>query len=178
MKQFMGYPVYVDDFAQQYVIEGPDKKTVRVDKHLMESDNDYMSEISGVVNAWNSTASASAIQQQYHEYAQKRKADLRDVSTRDLLNEAFRRGAIKQMSMKRSVSTQMESDANYIKHVNKSIRQDALAGAADELEKYGVFNIGKTETPSYNPGCDAEYSVDYFICKHPLTIKKEEGYAD
>ena len=178
MKQFMGYPVYVDDFAQQYVIEGPNKKTVRVDKHLMESDDDYMSEISGVVNAWNSTANALNIRQQYHEYAQKRKADLRDVSTRDLLNEAFRRGAIKQMSAKRSASTEMATDANYIKHVNTSIRQDALAGAVDELEKYGVFNVGKTENPPHQPGGVVEYSVDYFICKHPLTIQKEEGYAD
>ena len=106
-----------------------------------------------------------------------RNPDLRDVSTRDLLNEAFKRGAIKQMNVKRMVASEMAKDSDYVEYLQKSIRQDALAGAVDELEKYGIFNVGKKENVSSRPWEDVEYSVDYFICKHPLTLKKEEDNA-
>ena len=196
---FMGHEVYVDHVTQQYVIEGPDKKTIRVDKHLMESDTDYMSKIVDYVNAWktdatsattnyvndwktdttSATANAKNIRQQYYEYAQKRSQDLQDVSTRDLLNEAFRRGAIKQLEMKHAVSKHMvdEYGDDYMKHLQHKLRQDALVSRVDDLEEAGVFNVGKREGGPHSFD-EVEFSVDYFICKHPLTLKKEEPYAD
>ena len=176
-RHFMGHKVYVDEFAQQYVIEGPKGQTIRVDKHLMESDNDYMSNIVDYVNAWKTDASTTG--QQYYEYAQKRSQDLRDVSTRDLLNEAFRRGAIKQLEMKHVVSKHMvdEFGDDYMKHLQHKLRHDALVSRVDDLEKAGVFNVGKREGGDH-PFDEVEFSVDYFICKHPLTLKKEEPYAD
>lgn len=131
-----------------------------------------------VVNSWQSLNSSNIVAGNITAtQAARIKPDLRDVSTRDLLNEAFRRGAIKQMNVKRMVASEMIKDPNYVEHMQRSIRQDALAGAVDDLEKYGVFNVGKSENVSSHPWEDVEYSVDYFICKHPLTLKKEEGIA-
>ena len=179
MKYFMGHKVYEDPCTQQYVIDDGLGNRLKVDKHAMESDNDYMMAIADEVKSWtdnstyitNGTIPKSAIASS--------KPDLRDVSTRDLLNEAFRRGAIKQLELKQVVSKHMVDDygEDYMKHLHTKLRQDALVSRVDELEKAGVFNVGKREGGNH-PLDDVEFSIDYFICKHPLTLKKEEPYAD
>lgn len=105
--------------------------------------------------------------------------DLSQVPTRDLLNEAFRRGAIKQLEMKHVVSKHMveEYGDDFMKHLHHKLRHDALASRVNDLEKEGVFNVGKREG-GMHPYDEVEFSVDYFICKHPLTLKKEEVRAD
>lgn len=82
------------------------------------------------------------------------------------------------MSFRRMVASEMIKDLDYVEYMQRSIRQDALVDSTDELERHGVFNVGKTENASSRPWEDVEYSVDYFICKHPLTLKKEEVNAD
>ena len=105
--------------------------------------------------------------------------DLSLVPTSDLLNEAFRRGAIKHVDMKQAISKfQVEGiGGDFMKHFNRKMRLDALASRVDDLEKAGVFNVGKREGGNH-PYDEVQFSVDYFVCKHPLTLKKEEPYAD
>lgn len=170
---FMGYEMIYDPEKMEYIIHDGYGNSVRAGEFELENDTEYMTSIVDVINTWQ-TSNPSAITA---TQVARSKPDLRDVSTRDLLNEAFRRGAIKQIDVKRMVASEMVRDPDYVKHLQKSIRQDALAGAVDELEQYGVFNIGKKENVSSHPWQDVEYSVDYFVCKHPLTLKKEEGSA-
>lgn len=98
--------------------------------------------------------------------------DLTTISTRDLLNEAFRRGAIEQMNFRLSVPDYMMDDNEYVEHMNRKILVSSLTDACDELKNAGVFNIGKR--PDYD-NASVEMSVDYFICVHPLTLKGQEG---
>jgi len=174
LSYFMGYRVICNPTTMDYTIHGPNGKTVKFDRYKMEDDKEYMQSIVDVVNSWT-TANPTYISTS----STPSKPDLRDVSTSDLLNEAFRRGAIKQLEMKHVVSKHMIDDYgdDYMKHLHHKLRQDALASRVYELDKAGVFNIGKREAGKH-PYAEVEFSVDYFICRHPLTLKKEEGRAD
>ena len=174
---FMGHDVVYNPTTNDYSIHGPNGKVLKFDRHRLESDNNYMQSIVDVVKSWSDANQPVTITNSTipNSIITKSKPDLRDVSTRDLLNEAFRRGAIKQLEMKHVVSKHMidEYGADYMKHLHTKLRQDALASRVDDLEKAGVFNVGKRES-GHNPYDEVEFSVDYFICKHPLTLKKEE----
>lgn len=175
LSYFMGYKVIYDPGSMFHYIEGPNKQIVKFERYKMEEDKEYMQSIVDVVNSWN----VGAPDYITNGAITRSKPDLRDVSTSDLLNEAFRRGAIKQLTMKHAVAKfQIEEYGDdFMKHFHTKLRQDALASRADDLEKAGVFNVGKREDGSH-PYDAVEFSVDYFICKHPLTLKKEEGRAD
>jgi hypothetical protein len=181
LSYFMGYEVTYDPATMFHFIEGPNGETIEFDRWRMEENKDYMQAIVDVVQGWTNTTAPISITNSTipNSTITKSKPDLRDVSTRDLLNEAFRRGAIKQLEMKHVVSKHMveEYGEDYMKHLHHKIRQDALASRVDDLEKAGVFNVGKREG-GHHPFDEVEFSVDYFICKHPLTLKKEEPYAD
>ena len=176
LSYFMGYKVIYDYATMFHFIEGPNKQIVKFERWRMEEDKDYMQSIVDVVQGWTTANPSVGIT---NSTITKSKPDLRDVSTRDLLNEAFRRGAIKQLEMKHVVSKHMveEYGEDYMKHLHHKLRQDALVYRVDDLEKAGVFNVGKREG-GHHPFDEVEFSVDYFICKHPLTLKKEEPYAD
>lgn len=174
LSYFMGYKVIYDPETMFHCIEGPNKQIVKFERHRMEEDKAYMQSIVDVVNSWN-VGEPGYITNGTITHS---KPDFRDVSTRDLLNEAFRRGAIKQLEMKHVVSKHIidEYGDDFMEHLHIKLRQDALASRVAELEKAGVFNVGKHEV-GLRPYDEVEFSVDYFICKHPLTLKKEEGRA-
>lgn len=98
----------------------------------------------------------------------KKSPDLRDVSTRDLLNEAFRRGAIKQMSYSQDTPKEYLEDSKFSEHMNRAIMKDSLLQAADELYQNGVFNLGMKTDDERGM---VTFTSDYFICIHPLTLK-------
>ena len=172
-KFFMGYEMIYDAAAMEYIIKDDCGNFVRAGEWQLKNDTEYMTSIVDVINTWQTSNPGATIASK----AAKSKPDLHDVSTSDLLNEAFRRGAIKQMSMKRAVAGEMSKDPDYVEYLQRSIRQDALVGHMDDLEKHGVFNVGKNTFESQCPWEEVEYTVDYFICKHPLTLKKDEERA-
>jgi hypothetical protein len=175
LSHFMGYKVIHNPMSMEHMIIGPNGETVKFERHRMEEDKVYMQSIVDAVTSWNVGEPGYIT----NGVVTRSKPDFRDVSTSDLLNEAFRRGAIKQLTMKRAVSKYQidEYGDDFMKHVHTKLRYDALASSADELEKAGVFNVGKREG-GLHPYDDVEFSIDYFICKHPLTLKREEGRAD
>lgn len=186
LSHFMGYDVIYNPVSADHEIVNPyGGPNLKFDRHFMENDNEYMQSMVDAVRSWTAASASAYIAGGIPSAAisnstiTKSKPDLRDVSTRDLLNEAFRRGAIKQLEMKHVVSKHMveEYGDDFMKHLHHKLRQDALASRVDDLEKAGVFNVGKREG-GHHPYDDVEFSVDYFICKHPLTLKKEEPYAD
>lgn len=174
-EMFMGHEIIYHPASMEYEVVNPRGKNLTFDRFIMEEDKEYMKTIVDVVRDWDAIDSTQVT----NGTITHSKPDLRDVSTRDLLNEAFRRGAIKQVEMKHVVSKFQldEYGDDFIKHVHHKIRQDALASRVEDLEKAGVFNVGKREGGTH-PYDEVEFSVDYFICKHPLTLKKEEPYAD
>jgi hypothetical protein len=182
---FMGHKMDYDPISMTYSIKGPNGETIiRLDRELMENDIEYANDVADILRKYTSDL-VTSIDPEYitdgtvDASTIKSKPDLRDVSTRDLLNEAFRRGAIKQLEMKHVVSKHQlkEYGDDFIKHLHHKLRRDALTSRVDDLEKAGVFHAGKREGGNH-PYDDVEFSVDYFICKHPLTLKKEELYAN
>ena len=177
LSYFMGYDVIYNPVSADHEIVNPyGGPNLKFDKHFMENDKEYIQSMVDIVSSWTKQTPSVSIT---NSTITNSKPDLRDVSTRDLLNEAFRRGAIKQLEMKHAVSKHMvdEYGDDYMKHLQHKLRQDALVSRVDDLEKAGVFNVGKREG-GHSPFDEVEFSVDYFICKHPLTLKKEEPYAD
>ena len=90
------------------------------------------------------------------------KMDLSDVSTRDLLNEVFRRGAIKQIKRSGTVEPHNETE-DYIQHFSKALVHDSVTKALPKLKDMGVFNV------EFSNGV---VTSDFFICLHPLTLKE------
>lgn len=141
----------------------------------MENDIEYIQSIVDAVNSWT-TANPTHITNGTITHS---KPDLRDVSTSDLLNEAFKRGAIEQFSYKSRVAKfQLEENlADFLEYFTKKFRHDALAASVDSIEKLGAFNIGRKDGQG-SPGLEeVEFTIDYFVCKHPLTLKKESNGA-
>lgn len=100
------------------------------------------------------------------------KPDLSGCSTRDLLNECFRRGAIKQMEYKVHIPQLHLHDKEYVEHFRQCFLRNAFIDQIDKLSGYGVFNIGQVDDKINET---VRFSCDYFICKHPLTIKAEDN---
>lgn len=100
------------------------------------------------------------------------KPDLSGCSTRDLLNECFRRGAIKQMGYKIDIPQLHLQDKEYVDHFQQLFLRNAVIDQIDKLSEYGVFNIGQVDDKINET---VRFSCDYFICKHPLAIKAEEN---
>jgi hypothetical protein len=99
------------------------------------------------------------------------KINLSSVSTSDLLNEAFKRGAIRQMEFWHSIPNEYMQAPQYEEHLIQRLVHDSLRSSADKLLADGVFNIGKKEQPELG---EIHFSADYFICRHPITLKKSK----
>src|SRR6056300_880058 len=131
LSYFMGYKVIYDPVSMLHCIEGPNKQIVKFERYKMEEDKEYMQSIVDVVNSWNVSEPGYIT----NGVVTRSKPDLRDVPTSDLLNEAFRRGAIKQLTMKHAVAKRKieEYGDDFMKHFHTRFRQDALASRADYL---------------------------------------------
>lgn len=97
--------------------------------------------------------------------------DLKGIPTEVLLNEAFRRGAIKHFHANRVVSNLMLHDELYYSQVIHSLRQDCLSINRDVMEESGVFNLGKKS--DYQTDL-VTLSCDFFVCKHPKILKESQ----
>ena len=100
-----------------------------------------------------------------------------NVTTRDLMNEVYRRGAIRQISQTLDVHRETLlpfSNSNYESHIIASLVKDALLESIPEFENQGVMNISKVVDPDTQI---TTFGADFFICKHPKTLKSD-NYAD
>lgn len=97
--------------------------------------------------------------------------DLAQFSTSELLNEAYRRGAIRPFSQRFNIApfyTQDQNDAKeYMRQVQKNVVHDLLIGNVDIFQKYGAVDM-KTRNSMDMDIIEAEI----YICKHPKIIKQ------
>jgi len=94
-----------------------------------------------------------------------------NVTTRDLMNEVYRRGAIRQMSYVIEVDHESLSlSPNYETQVKTSLVKDAFLNSVLEFEEQGVLNLSKASDPDT---FITTFGVDFFICKHPKTLKSD-----
>ena len=103
--------------------------------------------------------------------------DLSQFSTRELLNEAYRRGAIRPFSQRFRVAPYMFKDeaesSEYMKHVHQTVVRDLLIGNADTFQKYGAIDMTtKDFTVTHQ---ESVIEAEIYICKHPKIIKKAGG---
>lgn len=103
--------------------------------------------------------------------------DLSQFSTRELLNEAYRRGAIRPFAQRFRVANHLARDdadsAEYMKHVHQSVIRDLLIGNVDKFEKYGAIDM-KMQNFQHTME-DSFVEAEIYICKHPKIIKKAGG---
>jgi hypothetical protein len=168
----MGHKVICDAASMEYTIVGPNKQTEKFDRYRMEEDKEYMQSIVDKVLSWSDNPSTYINDGTISTKRIQSKLDLSSVSTSDLLNEAFKRGAIKQMSVSHTTYTQYLESKDYEDHLVQGIIKDALLCKTSDLANAGVFNIGRKDR-SHEGFVD--YSVDYFICVHPIKLKKSNG---
>jgi hypothetical protein len=96
---------------------------------------------------------------------------LANVTTRDLMNEVYRRGAIRQISRTVDVDHEMLAvSPNYETQMKISLMKDALLESIPEFENQGVLNMSKVKYPDTHI---TTFGVDFFICKHPRTLKSD-----
>ena len=95
--------------------------------------------------------------------------DLSAVSTKDLMNEVYKRGAIQHLKYNKVICDEFMGDPDYVDHVKHGIRHDALTSNILHMHNLGVFNYGKGTSTTAN----ISYAVDFFVCKHPLTLINE-----
>lgn len=97
--------------------------------------------------------------------------DLSGVSTRDLLNECYRRRAIERFTYKSS------ADMYFLKQEPKArdhVVEALVRGMWDCMlrnEKFANDAIHIQEEPN-NPQIRTEFTSEVYICKHPTKVRK------
>jgi hypothetical protein len=100
-----------------------------------------------------------------------RHMDLSSVSTRDLLNECYRRRAIERFTYKSS------ADMYFLKQEPKArehVVEELIRGMWDCMlrnEKFANDAIHVKEEPN-NPQIRTEFTGEIYICKHPTKVRK------
>lgn len=96
--------------------------------------------------------------------------DLSHISTKDLLNEAYKRGAILRLQAKKAYSSVYFQNDDFLSYVNKDLRTNSLLSGVDMIVEEGILHISKQQDRLRD---EVVYNTDIFICKHPLTLKDE-----
>jgi hypothetical protein len=97
--------------------------------------------------------------------------DLSDVSTRDLLNECYRRRAIEKFTYK------VDADMYFLKQepqAREYLIKDLTRGMWESMlknEKFSQDAISIKEEQN-NPQIRTEFYGEVYICKHPTKVRK------
>ncbi len=97
--------------------------------------------------------------------------DLSRVSTRDLLNECYRRRAIEKFSIdKRADEYMAQNDASYAQYVMEQIRRDIWYSVMDNKKFLSEAVPIKHDHDMINRM--HIYTSEVYVCKHPTSLRK------
>ncbi len=100
------------------------------------------------------------------------KLDLSSVSTRDLLNECYRRRAIEKFSVSRSVDSYMfQQYPDIMNYVMRDISKDVLDQVVAN-KKFYEDALVVNQTRTRYPGQSTDFEAEIYICKHPTKVKR------
>lgn len=107
-----------------------------------------------------------------HTYDIMRKTqDLSSISTRDLLNECYRRRAIEKFSVDRNADEYMvQNDRSYTEYVMDHIRKEVWFAVMDNKKFLPEAVPIKHAHDSINRM--HRYTAEVYVCKHPMSLKK------
>ena len=100
--------------------------------------------------------------------------DLSVVSTRDLLNECYRRRAIEKFTATSSVDTEVfdsnKNDDGFMRHIERDITH-LLIDSMQQNRKFYTDAVVVNETKNHS-FMRYEFGAELFICKHPTKVRK------
>lgn len=107
-----------------------------------------------------------------HKYAIMRTTqDLSSVSTRDLLNECYRRRAIEKFSCARHADDYMAThDGSYVKYLMEQIKRDVWDSVLDN-KKFLSDAVVVKHQPDFVNNMQV-YTSEVYVCKHPTSLRK------
>lgn len=123
-------------------------------------------EISKMFESWDSSASGST-----SSYTQYKPHDLSRISTRDLLNECYRRRAIEKFDYN------VNADLYFLKQEPEArayVIQDLMRGMWSTMlknEKFSTDAINIKEKVN-DLQLRTEFFGEVYICKHPTKVRK------
>ncbi len=96
--------------------------------------------------------------------------DLSSVSTRDLLNECYRRRAIEKFTVSRSVDSYMlQQYPDSIDYVMRNISRDVWDQIVANKKFYeDALIVNQTQIQSV---MSTDFEAEIYICKHPTKVK-------
>lgn len=97
--------------------------------------------------------------------------DLSSVSTRDLLNECYRRRAIEKFTVSRSIDSYMlQQDPDSIDYVMRNIARDVWDQVMSN-KKFceDALIVKQTQMQSV---MSTDFEAEIYICKHPTKVKR------
>jgi hypothetical protein len=99
------------------------------------------------------------------------KLDLSSVSTRDLLNECYRRRAIEKFAVSRSVDSYMlQQHPDSMDYVMRNIARDVWDQVVANKKFYeDALIVKQTRMQSV---MSTDFEAEIYICKHPTKVKR------
>lgn len=122
-------------------------------------------EISKMFESWDSPASVST------SYTRFKPHDLSNISTRDLLNECYRRRAIEKFSGSISIDSYMLNDnPEAMGYVMRDLSRGVWDAVTSNSKFYeDAMSIKQSNVTSY---MRTDFTGEIYICKHPTKVRR------